>query len=148
VIKNLDQYKPTGDISSKNQFSARRKTHDSSDTGNTHQLHKQSNYGPNSTMKHSGSPFMDPSQLVKSPDKRTLGFGAQSKGMITSEAGGRSFTNFASSLKEDDMMISSSQVDPQEKSNPGNSRLGGSSRTKGGFAGNIINTGSIDQPAI
>lgn len=47
----------------------------------------------------------------------------QSKGLITSEGIGNnnnrsraSFTNFASSLKEDDLMISSSMVDPLEQS--------------------------------
>ena len=84
---------------------------------------------------------MDPSQFIKSPDKRLLGFGAQSKGMITSEAGGKSFTNFASSLKEDDLMISSSLVDPLESNLRVNCKPGASSKTKGG---NLINTASVD----
>ena len=57
----------------------------------------------------------------KSPDKTNRGLGIiQSKGIITSEGmtnnhrSKASITNFASSLREDELMISSSVVDPLE----------------------------------
>ena len=82
---------------------------------------------------------------MNSPEKRFLGaaapvnpFDGKSRGMQPSEKNFRSnaqMTVLASSLKDDDLMISSSQVDPLEaKSMRAKSRLDASDKLKGKLA--------------
>ena len=132
-------------------FSARRKTHDTSDYGTNHKLQQNvTDYAPNNSLKSPGGQDML-LNVMQSPDKRTMGRNT-SKGMITSEANGRSITNFASSLRDDDLMISSSQVDPMEgRSMRTTSKLGATEKmTKSkpmGLAGQN-NMASMEQLAI
>ena len=117
-------------------------THEQSDTGTQRTLQNKLTGGisPNKPRFALNMTQKSPGTVVQSPDKRGLtgaGLGMiQSKGLITvtdatNQRSKASITNFASSLREDDLMISSSQVDPKEQSGQPASRLGS---TKGSRA--------------
>ena len=134
-VTGLDDNNVQGGKTNSSNFNSRRKTHnDTSDTGtNRNQLttQGQGHFAPNATQKapnlNNAVQFNSTNKGAdhlssRSPDKNNRGMTMmQSKGMITSEGqtnmrSKTNITNFASSLREDELMISSSQVDPLEKS--------------------------------